>query len=447
MPDIKNKVVIIGRPNTGKSTLFNVILHEKKAITSEIAGTTRDIISAECQWSNKYFTLFDTAGLKIKSETEIETNIQLQAEAALKSADVIIFVVDIRTGPTPQEINIADQLRKKNIPVILAINKSEGKKWRDNAKQFDNFGFKKFLVSSIKGVGVGDLLDEVAKHIKRRPFINNNDTGDDYIKIGILGKPNAGKSFLLNRIIGKEKVLVSEIPGTTRDAIDIKIKDGDSSFIFFDTAGIKRQTKIKGEIDKFSISRSFRVIKEIDIALLVIDASEPVTKQDLKIADRLNTENKGIILIANKWDLVLKKHQGESEQKTLDEFIKYYQYFFEFLYWAPIIFVSAKSGQNIDIILPIIKDVYNQRNKKIDQAELDLFINKTYKKSPPPKLNKKKPPQIINFLQIATNPPVFKIIIAEGYTLKSNYIKFIGKELRKSFGFEGTGIKIIIKHQ
>lgn len=442
MPDKKNRIVLIGRPNTGKSTLFNTILHENKAITSDIAGTTRDAINAECEWQNKSFILIDTAGLKIKTRTSIEDNVQIQAELALKKADVIIFVVDIRTGPTPQEINLAKELRKQDIPVILAINKAEGKKWRDDRSQFDKLGLDQVVISSIQGVGVGDLLDKAVSYLAKSSNDIYNEEG--IIKVGIFGKPNAGKSSLLNAILGKEKVIVSEIPGTTRDAIDIKINYDNDKIIFYDTAGIKRRTKIKEEIERFSIARSLRVIKKIDIALYILDVNQAITKQDLRILNRLSTLNKGVIIIANKWDLIINNQGDNFEKEQLETFLNYYQYHLKFLYWAPVIFVSSKTGQNIEDILPLLKNVDQERNKVIDSESLKEFIDRIYKKYPPPRFKKKNHPKIKKFIQIASNPPIFKVKIKEGDIINIFYVKYIEKELRKEFGFDGTGINILV---
>lgn len=445
MPDKKNRIVLIGRPNTGKSTLFNIILHEKKAITSDIAGTTRDAIEAECEWQNKNFVLVDTAGLKTKTKTSIENNVQIQAEIALKKADVIIFVVDIRTGPTPQEINLAKELRKQDIPIILAINKAEGKKWRDNRSQFDKLGLDQIVISSIQGIGVGDLLDKAVSYLPKSPA--DIDNKESIIKVGIFGKPNAGKSSLLNAILGKEKVIVSEIPGTTRDAIDIKINYDNDNIIFYDTAGIKRRTKIKEDIERFSIARSLRVIKKIDIALYVLDVNKAITKQDLRILNRLSTLNKGVIIIANKWDLVIDNKGYKFEKEQIEIFLNYYQYYLKFLYWAPIIFISSKTGKNIEDVLPLLKNVNQERNKIIDPESLEEFIRTIYKKYPPPRLKKKNNPKIKKFIQIASNPPIFKVKIKEGDIINIFYVKYIEKELRKEFGFDGTGIKILVSSE
>ena len=442
MHDKKNRIVLIGRPNTGKSTLFNIILHEKKAITSDIAGTTRDAIEAECEWQNKSFTLVDTAGLKTKTTTSIEDNVQIQAEIALKKADVIIFVVDIRTGPTPQEINLSKELRKQNIPVILAINKAEGKKWKDDINQFDKLGLDQVVISSIQGVGVGDLLDRAVSYLTKSSIDDDNE--EKIIKVGIFGKPNAGKSSLLNAILGKEKVIVSEIPGTTRDAIDIKINYDNDNIIFYDTAGIKRRTKIKEEIERFSIARSLRVIKKIDIALYVLDVNQAITKQDLRILNRLSTLNKGVIIIANKWDLVIDNKGDKFEKEQLEVFLNYFQYHLKFLYWAPIIFISSKTSKNIEDVLPLLKNVDQERNKVIDSESLEEFIRIIYKKYPPPRFKKKNNPKIKKFIQIASNPPIFKVKIKKGDIINIFYVKYIEKELRKEFGFDGTGIKILV---
>lgn len=441
MPDKKNRVVLIGRPNTGKSTLFNNILNQRKAITSAVAGTTRDINTAECEWQGINFLLIDTAGLKEKIDSSFEENIQTQANLALEQADIIIFVVDIRTGPTPQEINLAKKLQKKEIPVLLAINKAEGKKWRDNAGSFNSLGFDSTIISSIKGIGVGDILDKITENLKKSP---KSGIDEDFINVGIFGRPNAGKSSIFNRLAGEEKVIVSEIPGTTRDAIDIKLEYKDDKFIFYDTAGIKRRTKTKGEIETFSISRSIQVIKKIDIALFILDISEAITKQDLKIINKLTSFNKGVIIIANKWDKIINKINPKDLRELEEKYQKYLQYHLRFIYWAPVIFVSAKTGTNIEQILPTTIKVNKERSKVITSEKLAKFIHYTYRKNPPPRLKKKNPPKFKKFIQVGINPPIFKLFIKANDTIQPYYIKYIEKELRKTFGFDGTGIKILI---
>jgi len=444
MTDKKNKIVaIIGRPNTGKSTLFNTIINEKKAITSDKAGTTRDSIHADCEWQGVKFELIDTAGLQLKTKSEIEDNVQIQAQEALKNSDLIIFVVDIRTGPTSQEINLISSLRKKKTPVILAVNKAEGKKWRDNISDFDKFGVEKVVISSIQEMGVGDLLDLVVEKLANVKIKDQSDK-KKRIKVGIFGKPNAGKSSLLNSLAGQKKVVVSEIPGTTRDAIDIKISYPSFDIIFIDTAGIKRHAKIKENIERFSIERSLKVISKIDIALLVIDANIGISKQDLRIANKLVQHKKGVIIASNKWDLVLKKQNGRNKQELMEQFIKYYQYHLKFLFWAPIIFLSAKTGKNLENLIDIIKNVYNERKRIISKEDLEEFIAKTYKKYPPPRLKSKKHPQIKSFTQVNINPPTFKIKIKETDAIQRYYIKYIEKELRKAFGFDGTAVDIFV---
>lgn len=439
------KVVIIGRPNTGKSTLFNTLAERKKAITSEIAGTTRNIVSASCNWQGKEFLLTDTGGLQTKAADQIEQDVQIQAAMAIKEAEVIILLVDVRTGPTAAEINIAQTLQKSERPVILAANKADSGKWDEAGNAFLQLGLgEPLLISAIKGRGTGDLLDAITKHL-----VAGTDKAEipprPKIKIGIFGKPNTGKSSLVNAILKEEKMIVSEVPGTTRDATDIMIKGKRHDFVLVDTAGIRRRTKIKDKIDRYSNIASLKTIKEIDIALFVIDANEELSKQDLQIASEIAESKKGLIMLVNKWDLILGKEKDKKEEDLIAKAVEYYRFRLPFLSWATILFTSATSGKNIERLISTARKVYQERQREVSPEDLSVWLEKTVAKYPPPSFRQKKRPQIPEIRQVSKNPPYFLITVKGKQPVKRPYIKYLEKELRREFGFEGTPLTIEIE--
>ena len=437
-------VVLIGRPNTGKSTLFNALAERKKAITSEIAGTTRNIIQANCSWQGKDFLLTDTGGLQTKSADQIETDVQKQAEAAIKQADVIVLLTDIRTGPTAAEINIAQTLQKSERTVILAANKADSNKWDEAGAALVKLGLgEPLLISALKGRGTGDLLDAITENLMADTATAKTPPRTT-IKIGILGKPNVGKSSLLNAILQEEKVIVSDTPGTTRDATDITIRGKRHDFILVDTAGIRRRTKIKDKIDRYSNIASHKTIKEIDVALFVVDSSEDITKQDLQIASEIADNKKGLVLLANKWDLMAESTGEETEAAGMTKFVKYYRYCFPFLFWAPIIFTSATEGKNIKRIISTARKVFQERRKRVTEKELESWLTETVAKYPPPSFRQPRRPQITAIRQVTTSPPRFALTVKGKQPIKRPYLKYLEKELRKRFGFEGTPLTVEI---
>lgn len=442
----KPVVTIIGRPNVGKSTLFNTLISQPKAIISEQAGTTRNVVKALCQWQGKEFELIDTGGLRTKTADDIETSVQKQSQLAADQADIIILVTDIRSGPTTQEIEVAHALQKTSQSVLLAVNKAEGKRGQDNVPAFHNLGLgKPYLVSAIQGTGTGDLLDAVVDRLDSQKSVPIE--SKEEIKVGIFGKPNVGKSSILNALLGEPRAIVSEIPGTTRDTMDTKFVLKDYDLILVDTAGIKRRVKTKAKIDQLSMIRSLKTIKEVDVAIFVIDADQDISKQDLRIASEITDREKGVLILINKWDLIL-ADSDKDEKEEIAEFVRYYQHHLSFLYWAPILFTSAINGKNIDHIIGLVKKIYRERKKIIPAEDLQEFLAKTIEKNPPPSHRQKKRPEIKDLKQVSTNPPRFTMKVKGRVPIKRPYLKYLEKEMRREFGFEGIPIAIkIVKDQ
>lgn len=435
-------VAICGRPNVGKSTLFNRLSGTKKSITYPVPGTTRDILESKCYWQKKEFILIDTGGMEIKSKKELTDEIQKQINLALVSADLILFLVDGKQGIDKNDFIIAPKLRKLKKIILLVVNKIDSKPQEEALFQFYKLGFSEPLaVSAQTGKGCGDLLDKITSFIKKTA---EEKIAQKPIKVGIFGRQNVGKSSLLNAILGKTKVIVSNIPGTTRDAIDTLISYNNQEIILIDTAGIKRKRKIDLGIEKFSVKKSLKMIEKCDIALFVLDAIEMTTRQDLRIISQILKNKKGLIILINKWDLIETKtikKRGETEK-----YARFFENQLSSFPWAPQIFISAKTGKNVKPILNLIIEINKERNKILEKLELDDFFISVIKRSPPPKIkSEKKQPKIKEFLQEKTPPPCFFLILGPKEIIPPFYFRFLEKELRKKFGFFGTPIEIITR--
>lgn len=431
------KVAICGRVNVGKSTLFNRLLGKQRVVTNNLPGTTRDRVESECQWRKKSFKLIDTGGLTTKQGTDLEKNIQAQTDTAIKSADIILFVCDVRTGLINQDIALAQRLRKSSKKIILVINKADSLVLRKKAEEFKKLGLgKPEIVSAVTGAGTGDLLDRIVSFIKTE----EENISKESIKVGIFGKPNVGKSSLLNAIFGKAIVLVSEQPGTTRDVIDTLISYKDKHITLIDTAGIKRKTKIKRGVEKASIKKSLEMIKFATISLLVLDASQPISKQDKRISQRIIEAKCGTIIVVNKWDLIEKEFGKKEKLGKMEKYIEYLQKYFGKLYFAPVIFVSAKTGQNVKKLLDLILDIEKQKNKVISERELNQFLKFFLRKFPPP-LDKQtgRRPIVIKLEQQKEKGYIrFKIHIKGRGFLYPPYLNFFEKKIRERYGFNGV---------
>ena len=432
-------IAIIGRPNTGKSTLFNKLVGKRVAIISKIAGTTRDRI---CQFGEigDYKALFvDTGGMQYGSKNNIENAVKDQAELAIKEADVIIFLVDGSSPSTSDDLTAAEVLRKSNKSVILAVNKSDSGKFAENLAEYYKLGFSEPIqISAIHGRGVDDLEEKILQIFKSKKIKPYEKTlNENRINIAIIGRPNTGKSSLANAFVGEKRIIVSEIPGTTRDSIDINLDYGGQKYTLIDTAGIRRPGKRKHFMEKLSVLRGLSSLERSDIAVLLLDGSEQVAHQDTAIAGEIISEKKGLIIAVNKTDLFESK---EDEEK----YLRRIKANFEFLPWAPVVFISAKTKKNINQILQLASQIYNERRRQIPQKELEDFLMDVIL-GHPGGLIKNHP--FNSMEQTSSSPPEFTIAARDLSQFNFSYKRYIENSLRKKFGFTGTAIKIVYKKE
>ena len=431
----KPVVAVVGRPNVGKSTFFNYLAGRRISIVEDTPGVTRDRIYTEVEWRNRKFTLIDTGGIEPYSDDKIMQQMKRQAEVAIEMADVIVFMVDVKSGMTATDKEIATMLRKCGKPVLLVANKVD-KVGEPPAEMYEfyNLAIGDILpVSSVHGLGMGDLLDEIFTHF---PESGEEEYDEDVIKVAVIGKPNSGKSSLINRVLGEERVIVSDIPGTTRDAIDTYAVKGEDKYVFIDTAGIRRQSKITENIEKYSALRSWAAIERADVCLVMIDAQDGVTEQDTKIAGYAHEQGKASIIVVNKWDLV------EKETGTLEEYRKTVLEKLGFMTYAPVIFISVKTGQRVDKVFELIKYVADQSSLRISTGMLNDLLNEAVAMVQPPS-DKGKSLKIYYITQIGVKPPTFVIFVNNMEIFHYSYERYIENQLRKSFGFEGTPIRFI----
>ncbi len=431
----KPVVAVVGRPNVGKSTFFNYVCGRRISIVEDTPGVTRDRIYAEAEWRNRRFTLIDTGGIEPYAEDKILQQMRRQAETAIEMADVIVFMVDVKEGMTASDREIATMLRKSNKPVILAANKADSVGAPPaEIYEFYNLAMGDVMpVSSVHGLGMGDLLDEIYKYF---PDEHEDEYDDDVIKVAVIGKPNSGKSSLINRMMGEERVIVSDIPGTTRDAIDTYLEVGDDKYILIDTAGIRRQNKITENIERYSALRSWTAIERADVCVIMIDAKDGVTEQDTKIAGYAHEQGKASVIVINKWDLV------EKETGTLEEYRKKVIEKLSFMQYAPVLFVSVKTGQRVHKLLELVKFVFNQASLRISTGMLNDLLNEATAMVQPPS-DKGKRLKLYYGTQSAVRPPTFVIFVNDMELFHYSYERYIENQLRKSYGFEGTPIKFI----
>lgn len=435
----KKIAAIVGRPNVGKSTLFNKLVGRRVSIVEDTPGVTRDRIYADCEWLGHVFLLADTGGIETKSGDVILSQMRAQAQAAIETADVIIFVTDIRTGVTADDMDIAAMLRRSGKPVVLCVNKADWTgKVPDEIYEFYNLGLgDPYPVSSLHGLGTGDLLDKVIELFGDEPE-EEIDTGT--IKVAIIGKPNVGKSSLVNRIAGEQRVLVSNIPGTTRDAVDTEVENEHGKFIFIDTAGIRRKSRVEDNIEHYSVLRSYAAVERANVCVIMIDATEGFTEQDSKIAGFAHEEGKGCIIAVNKWDLI------EKNDKTMDEFRTKLMNDLSFMSYAPIVFISAKSGQRVDRLFHLIKYVNDQNSMRISTGKLNEVLADAVERVQPPS-DKGKRLKIMYITQPSTNPPTFVIFVNRRELFHFSYQRYIENQIRSTFGLEGTPIRFIIRER
>ena len=435
----KPMVAIIGKPNVGKSTFFNYIVGKRLSIVEDTPGVTRDRVYADSNWRGKSFTLIDTAGIEPETDDAILFGMREQANIAISISDVIVFITDINQGITSADREIAMMLKKSGKPVVLVCNKADNfGKTSDDIYEFYNLGLGDPMpVSSTNALGIGDVLDEIYKYF---PDNDENDKNDEIINVAVIGKPNVGKSSLVNKILGENRVIVSNVAGTTRDAIDSYFENETGKYNFIDTAGIRRKSKVNDSIEKFSVMRSLLAVERADVCLLMIDGAEGVTDQDAKIAGEAHEAGKGIIIVINKWDEV------EKETGTLEKYKKEVYNKLAYLTYAPIIFVSAKTGQRVDKLFELINKVANNNAMRISTATLNQVINEAIAVVQPP-TDKGRRLKILYATQATSKPPTFIIFVNSKELFHFSYERYLSNQIRSNFNLEGTPIRIIAREK
>ena len=426
-------VALVGRPNVGKSTLFNKIAGQRISIVQDTPGVTRDRVYADAEWLNYSFTMIDTGGIEPERDDIIVKQMRRQAQIAIETADVIIFLVDGKEGITSADEDVANMLRKSKKPVVLAVNKIDSLKEEDNAWEFYNLGIgDPITISASQGLALGDMLDRVVSYFDP---ISEEEQEDEYIRIAMVGKPNIGKSSLINKLLGEERVIVSNVPGTTRDAIDSYLENDLGKFILVDTAGIRRKSKVKEEIERYSVIRTLASIERADVCILMIDATEGITEQDEKIIGFAHEKRKAIMVIVNKWDLV------EKDDKTMNKFKSELQSNLKFLGYAEYLFISALTGQRVHKVLEMAKKCYDNYSKRIPTGVLNDVINKAVLMKEPPIVALKRL-KIFYATQVAVKPPKFVFFVNDIQARHFSYERYLENQIRDSFDFKGTGIEI-----
>ena len=442
MPSAKPLVAIVGRPNVGKSTFFNKISGHRIAIVEDIPGVTRDRIYADVEWTNHKFTLIDTGGIDPKSDDVLLSQMRRQAEIAMDMADVICFFTDARAGLTPDDEEVAIMLRKTHKPVILVINKMDHGGLNDVIYEFYALGLGDPIgISSTNMLGLGDLLDEIVKNLPERD-IDDDDDEQHVIQLAVVGRPNVGKSSLVNRLLGQERTMVSNIPGTTRDAIDTQFTGPDGTkYNIIDTAGIRRKRAIEDEsLERYSVIRSIGAIRRCDVALLLIDAQEGVTEQDARIAGMIHEEGKAAVVIVNKWDAL------EKETGTLEKYKKQVIEDLKFMDYAPVLFISALTGQRNHTVLPEVNKVWEQASRRVGTGALNDVLGDAQMALQPPTITGRKL-KIYYATQPAVCPPTFALFINSEELMHFSYQRYLENCLRKAFGFEGTPIRFSLREK
>ena len=435
----KPVVAVVGRPNVGKSTLFNALAGERISIVKDTPGVTRDRIYADVNWLDYHFTMIDTGGIEPDSRDVILSQMREQAEIAIATADVIIFLTDVRQGLQDSDSKVADMLRRSGKPVVLVVNKVDSfEKFMPDVYEFYNLGIgDPFPISAASMLGLGDMLDEVVKHF---PDYAKDEEEDERPKVAIIGKPNVGKSSLINKLAQEDRVIVSDIAGTTRDAIDTDITYDGKEYVFIDTAGLRRKNKIKEEIERYSIIRAVTAVERADVCIIVIDATEGVTEQDAKIAGIAHERGKGIILAVNKWDAI------EKDDKTIYRHTEKIRQILSFMPYAEIIFISAKSGQRLNKIFELIDVVIANNSMRVATGVLNEIVTEAVAMQQPPS-DKGKRLRIYYTTQVAVKPPTFVIFVNDKELMHFSYTRYLENRIRETFGFRGTALKFIIRER
>ena len=435
----KPVVAIVGRPNVGKSTLFNVLAGERISIVKDTPGVTRDRIYADVSWLDKSFTLIDTGGIEPESKDIILSQMREQAQIAIDTADVILFITDVRQGLVDADEKVANMLRRSKKPVILVVNKVDDfKKYMADVYEFYNLGIGEPVpVSAASMLGIGDMLDEVVKHIPEEKLTEEE---DDRPRIAVIGKPNVGKSSLINKLTGEKRAIVSDIAGTTRDAIDSVVKYNGREYIFIDTAGLRRKSKVKEELERYSIIRAVTAVERADVVVIVIDATEGVTEQDAKIAGIAHDRGKGIIIAVNKWDAI------EKNDKTVKEHTDRIRQVLSFMPYAEILFISAETGQRLHKLYEMIDVVMENNSLRVATGVLNEIVTEAVAMQQPPS-DKGKRLKIFYITQVAVKPPTFVIFVNDKQLMHFSYTRYLENRIRDAFGFKGTSLRFIIRER
>lgn len=432
-------VAIVGRPNVGKSTLFNALAGEDISIVKDTPGVTRDRIYADITWLNYQFTMIDTGGIEPDTGDILLSRMRDQAEIAIETADVIVFLTDVRQGLVDADFQVADMLRRSKKPVILAVNKVDNyEKFLADTYEFYNLGLgTPFPVSANSKMGFGDLLDEVVAHCDLEAL---EEEEDQRPKVAIIGKPNAGKSSIINKMLGEDRLIVSDIAGTTRDAIDTVIQRGEKEYVFIDTAGLRRKSRIKEDLERYSVIRTVAAVERCDIAILVIDATEGITEQDAKIAGIAHERGKGMIIAVNKWDLV------EKDDKTIYKFTNKIREVLAYMSYAELVFISAKTGQRFPKIFDMLDVVIENHALRVQTGVLNEILSEAVAMKQPPS-DKGKRLKLYYITQVSVKPPTFVVFVNDRQLMHFSYTRYIENQIRNTFGFRGTPIRMIARER
>lgn len=432
-------VAIVGRPNVGKSTLFNVLAGEKISIVQDTPGVTRDRIYADINWLDYNFTLIDTGGIEPESDNIILKSMREQAEIAIETADVILFMTDVRQGMVDDDAKVADMLRRSKKPIVLVVNKVDSfEKFMPDVYEFYNLGLgDPHPISGSSRLGIGDMLDEVVSHFNESA---KDDTEDERPRIAIIGKPNVGKSSIINKLLGEDRVIVSDIAGTTRDAVDTEIVRNGREYVFIDTAGLRRKSKIKEDIERYSIIRTVSAVEKCNVAVLVIDATEGITDQDAKIAGIAHDRGKGMIIAVNKWDAI------EKNDKTIYKFTEEIRNKLSYMPYAELLFISAQTGQRLPKLFETIDAVIENHSLRIATGVLNEIMSEAVAMQQPPS-DKGKRLKLYYITQVSVKPPTFVIFVNDKELMHFSYTRYIENRIRESFGFRGTPLKFIIRER
>ncbi len=432
-------VAIVGRPNVGKSQLFNRLAGKRLSIVEDTPGVTRDRLYADSEWRGRNFSVIDTGGIEPRNDNEILKFMRYQAEAAIHHADVIIFITDLRTGVTASDEEVASMLQRSGKPIVLAVNKCDKPGEPDpNIFEFYNLGLgEPYGISALHGYGTGDMLDAVYEHF---PEESENDEDDDRIRIALIGKPNVGKSSLLNRVLGEERVIVSNVAGTTRDSVDADVENEHGKFTFIDTAGIRKKSKIEEKIEKFSVMRSLMAVERADVCVIMIDAQEGVTEQDTKVAGEAHNAGKACIIVVNKWDTV------EKDGSTMKEYTLRVREGLAYMPYAPVLFISAKTGQRVDKLYSLIAEVYEQNHKRIPTGQLNSILAEATSRVQPP-TDKGRRLKIYYVTQAGVTPPTFIFFCNDAKLFHFSYQRYLENQIREVFSLTGTPVRIVVRQR